>query len=53
MSFILEIKLIMSDKNESYDLFIYEIMRYYTITEKLRNEEDIKKANYNKYLENI
>lgn len=45
------LKLIMSDEKESYNLFIYEIMRYFTICQETENKEDENKYNYEKYLE--
>ena len=43
------LKLIMKEKEENYDLFTYELMRYFTITEKNGNKEH----NYKQYLEAI
>ena len=47
------IKLIMSNKKESCDLFTFEIMRYFTISQKDINTKDNCALNYEKYLNEI
>ena len=47
------IKLIMSNEKESCDLFIFEIMRYFTIPQKNVNTEQNCELNYVKYLNEI
>ena len=47
------IKLIMSNPKESYDLFIFEIMRYFTIFQKEGNTEKDSTLNYDNYLNEI
>jgi len=47
------LKIIMKNKYESYDLFAYEIMRYFTINVKQGNDEEKNKYNYEQYLETI
>ena len=48
------LKIIMSDKKESYDLFTFEIMRYFTICNKQeQNIKNIKDFNYKQYLNEL
>ena len=47
------LKIIIKNEYESYDLFTYEIMRYFTISEKQGNNEDKNKYNYEQYLKAI
>ena len=47
------LKAIMENKEESYDLFTFEIMRYFTVNKEDDNNEDTKNENFALYLEAI
>ena len=47
------LKIIMSNKEESYNLFTFEIMRYFTVNRKYSDMEEVNKINYQDYLDYI
>ena len=47
------LKIIMSNKEESYNIFTFEIMRYFTVNRKYSDMEEVNKINYQDYLDYI